>query len=47
MKTVANIFGVMEGPDNAGRPRREWVDAVKEWCKLDIHSTCRAAQDSV
>ena len=34
---------VTEGPNKPGRPRRERLDDVKEWCNIAV--TFRAAQD--
>jgi hypothetical protein len=34
VKTV--VFGMMEGTKRKGRPRREWLDDITEWCKKGI-----------
>ncbi len=39
------VFGIMEGRTRRGRPSREWLDDIKEWCQMDIHSLSRMAQD--
>ncbi len=39
------VFGIMEGWTRRGRPSREWLDDIKEWCQMDIHSLSRRAQD--
>ncbi len=39
------VFGIMEGWTRRGRPSREWLDDIKEWCQMDIHSLSRMAQD--
>jgi len=33
-KTV--MLGEMEGANGRGRPRREWLDDIKEWCEKEI-----------
>jgi len=30
------VFGEMEGKTKRGRPKREWLDDVKEWCNEEI-----------
>jgi len=35
----------MEGTSRRGRPNREWLDEIKEWCQEDIHTLSRKAQD--
>jgi len=32
-KTI--VFGVMESPNKPGRPRKEWLSDVIEWCNND------------
>jgi len=39
------VFGEMEGKTKRGRPRREWLDDVKEWCNKKICILKRKAQD--
>ena len=39
------VFGMMEGQTRRGRPSREWLDDIKEWCKRDIYTLSRMAQD--
>ncbi len=39
------VFGIMEGRTRRGRPSREWLDDIKEWCQMDIHSLSRMTQD--
>jgi len=39
------VFGVMEGPNKPERPRRKWLDDVKEWCNTDINIIFGSAQD--
>jgi len=43
MKEV--MFGMMEGQTRRGRSCREWLDDIKEWCREEIHSLNRKAQD--
>ena len=35
----------MEGKSNRGRPRREWLDDVKEWCNEETYILKRKTQD--
>jgi len=39
------VFGEMEGKTKRGRPRREWLVDVKEWCNEEIYLLKRKAQD--
>ena len=32
------VFGVMDGQNRRGRPIREWMDDIKEWCRADVHT---------
>ena len=36
IKTV--IFGEMEGTNRRGRPRREWLNDIHEWCNMDVYN---------
>jgi len=27
------MLGIMDGKGKRGRPNREWIDDIKEWCK--------------
>src|SRR6218665_2915282 len=38
------VFGEMKGKKR-GRPKREWLDDVKEWCNEEIYILKRKAQD--
>jgi hypothetical protein len=38
------VFGMMDGTRVRGRPSREGLDDIKEWCKLDMHSVRILAQ---
>jgi len=29
-------MGTMDGDNRRGRPYREWLDDIKEWCQNDI-----------
>ena len=33
MKSV--ILGSMDGKGKRGRPKREWLDDIREWCQKD------------
>ena len=39
------MFGMMEGETRRGRPCREWLDDIKEWCGEEIHALNGKAQD--
>ena len=39
------MFGMMDGAGIRGRPCREWLDDIKDWCKMEIHQLSRAAQE--
>jgi hypothetical protein len=39
------VFGIMDGATRRGRPSREWLDDIKEWCQMDIHTLSRMARD--
>ena len=45
-RLVKNVlFGTMEGQTRRGRPSREWLDDIKEWCQSDIYSLSKVALD--
>jgi len=39
------VFGEMKGKTKRGRPKREWLDDVKEWCNKEIYILKRKTQD--
>jgi len=39
------VFYITEGTSRRGRPNREWLNDIKEWCEEDIHTLSRKAQD--
>ena len=41
------MMGIMEGTNKRGRPCREWLDDVVDWCQIDLYHISRLAQDSV
>jgi len=43
IKTV--IFGDMEGTTRRGRPRREWLNDIQEWCNMDVYNLYTAAKN--
>ena len=43
MKQV--IFGMMDEKGVRGRPCREWLDDVADWCEMEIHKLSRMAQE--
>ena len=41
------MMGIMEGTNKRGRPCREWLDDVVDWCQIDLYHISRLAQDRV
>jgi len=41
----AVIFGDMKGTNRRGRPRREWLNDIQEWCNMDVYSRYIAAEN--
>src|SRR6218665_708209 len=41
------VFEEMEGKTKRGRPKREWLDYLKEGCNEEIYILKRKAQDRV
>ena len=39
------MLGIMDGQNRRGRPSREWMDDIKEWCRADGHTLSIMAQD--
>ena len=39
------VFGIIDGQTRRGRPSREWLDDIKEWCQMDINNLSRMARD--
>ena len=39
------VLGEMKGKTKRGRPKREWLDDIKEWCNEEIYILKRKAQD--
>ena len=35
------IFGIMEGANNRGRPKQEWLDGIQEWCGKRVDDICK------
>ena len=40
-KIKSVMMGTMEGTGKRGRPNREWLDDVKDWCQKDVHILSR------
>ena len=36
--TKTTVFGMLNGTSKRGRPAREWLDDVRDWCNQDIHT---------
>jgi len=39
------VSGIIDGLNRRGRPRREWMDDMKEWCWTDAQTLSIIAQD--
>lgn len=39
------MFGVIDGTGVRGRPSREWLDDVRDWCEMDIQKLSWLAQE--
>jgi hypothetical protein len=39
------VFGMMEGTNRKGRPRKEWLDDITERCKKGIQEVAGIASD--
>ena len=39
------IFGIIEGNNKRGRPKKEWLDDIKEWCQKSVWQTKTMAMD--
>ena len=35
-KASCSVFGIMDGKNKRGRPKRTWTDDVVDWCNEDI-----------
>ena len=44
-KIKSVMFGMMNGNTRRGRPSREWLDDIQDWCGKDLHSLSLEAQD--
>ena len=41
------VFGMVDGTGIRGRPTRAWLDMIKEWCQMDVHSASLLAQSRI
>lgn len=41
------MFGMMNGSNRKGRPSREWLDDIQDWCGKDLHTLSLEAHDRV
>jgi len=41
------LFGVVEGRNYQGRPRKRWVDDILKWCDMTLQQASHHAQDRV
>jgi len=39
------VFGIMDGKNKKGRPRRKWADDLVDWCSKDICTLYGLASD--
>ena len=46
-KIKSVMFGMMNGTTRRGRPSREWLNDIEDWCGKDLHSLSLEAQDRV
>jgi hypothetical protein len=44
-KIKSVMMGIMEGTGRRGRPNREWLDDIRDWCQKELHSLSRLALD--
>ena len=36
-KIKSVMLGIMDGTGKKGRPNREWLDDVRDWCHEEVH----------
>ena len=39
------VFGIMDGKNKRGRPKRRWMDDLVDWCNKDISTLHRLAMN--
>jgi len=39
------VFEIIDGINTRGRPSREWMGDIKEWCRTDVQTLSIMAQD--
>jgi len=39
------VFGIMDGKNKRGRPKRRWTDDLADWCNKDICNLYTLAMD--
>jgi len=39
------VFGIMDGKNKTGRPKRRWTDDLADWCNKDICNLYTLAMD--
>ena len=44
-KIKSVMLGIMDGSNRKGRPCREWLDDIKEWCQKDMHPLNEVAKE--
>ena len=44
-KVKSVMLGIMDGTGRKGRPNREWLDDIRDWGQLDVHSLSIVAQN--
>lgn len=44
-KLKSIVFGMMDGSGKKGRPHREWLDDIQDWCSKDIQQLFHLTQE--
>jgi hypothetical protein len=44
-KITTVVFSMMNGKRKRGRPSREWLDDIEDWCGKDVHRLSLEVQD--
>src|SRR5207245_7387593 len=44
-KVKSVMLGSMDGRGKRGRPKREWLDDIREWCQKDVQTISRLAME--
>jgi len=41
------VFGMVDATGIGGRPSREWLDDIKEWCQMDVMHSANILANSI